>query len=101
VDTVQIEKVVLDTVITPELAQEGVAREIVRHIQEMRKEAGYEVDNKIKIWYNGQSEVLKLFGELIAKETLADAISEGLEEGADLAKEFMLEGEKLVISIKR
>jgi len=101
VNTEQVEKVVLDAKITPELAQEGKAREIVRCVQEMRKEAGFEVDNRIKIWYNGQLEVFASFGEMIAKETLADAITDGLQENGDLTKEFMLEGEKIVISIKR
>ncbi|KKU55604.1 MAG: hypothetical protein UX75_C0004G0041, partial [Candidatus Moranbacteria bacterium GW2011_GWE2_47_10] len=54
-----------------------MAREVVRFIQEMRKEAGYEVDNRIKIWYNGLSEVFSGFGELISKETLADGLNEG------------------------
>ena len=101
VDANQEEMIVLDVEITKELAQEGVAREIVRHIQEMRKEAGYEVDNRIKVCYNRQSEVFEKFNALIAKETLADSITEGICGDADLVKEIMLDEKVLSISIKR
>jgi len=95
------EEISLNTEITPELKLEGIAREIVRHIQEMRKEAGYEVDNRIKVCYTGSSEAFVKFGELIAKETLADELKEGKIEGADLEKEFDVEGEKVLIAIKK
>ncbi|EKE20100.1 MAG: hypothetical protein ACD_8C00056G0025 [uncultured bacterium] len=101
IDQNQEEKVSLNVEITPELRSEGIAREIVRHIQEMRKEAGYEVDNRIKVCYNGTSEVMEKFGELIAKETLADAISSDAIENADLTKKFESEGEAFDISIKK
>ncbi|MFZ2975666.1 MAG: class I tRNA ligase family protein, partial [Candidatus Moraniibacteriota bacterium] len=93
----------LDTEITPELKLEGQAREIVRYIQEMRKEAGYEVDNRIKVWYSGLVEVFDKFGELIAKETLADSLLIKDDQGGavDLEKEFTVDGEKLIISIKK
>jgi len=94
-------EMILDTEITEDLAQEGVAREIVRHIQEMRKEAGYDVDNRIKVCYNGKSEEFEKFNALIAKETLADAITEGVCQDADLTKELKLDEKVLVISIKR
>ncbi|NTW26833.1 MAG: isoleucine--tRNA ligase [Candidatus Moranbacteria bacterium] len=101
IDAEQIEKVLLDTVVTQELAEEGVAREIIRHIQEMRKEAGYEVDNRIKICYNRQSSVFEKFGELIAKETLADSLVKGLMDDADLTKEIELDEGKNAIAIKK
>jgi len=99
----QEEEINLDTNITEELKLEGVAREIIRHIQEMRKEAGYEVDNRIKIGYSGWSEV---FGNpelksLIAKETLADDIAEGEIEKADLQKKFDLEKKTVEITIRK
>jgi len=101
VNTEQIEKVVLETTITPELAQEGMAREIVRHIQEMRKEAGFQVDNKIQIWYKEKSAVFELFGDVIARETLAEKISEGSSDDIDLMKEFNVDGVRMEISIKK
>jgi isoleucyl-tRNA synthetase len=95
------QKIELNTEITEELKLEGAAREIIRFIQEMRKEAGYDVDNRIRIWHIGMSDVFGAFGEIIAKETLANSINEGHGEAADLVKEFAVENEKLEISIKR
>ena len=99
----QNEEIILDTNITEELKLEGVAREIVRHIQEMRKEAGYQVDNRIKVGYSGWSEVFadKNLYDMIKKETLADELKQGELENADLEKKFQIEGETISISIKK
>ncbi|MFA6184347.1 MAG: isoleucine--tRNA ligase [Parcubacteria group bacterium] len=103
--TADVLAIELDTEITPELKLEGQAREIIRFIQEMRKQAGYEVDNRIKVWYDGANEV---FGDenlrnIIAKETLADEVlsRENKSPKVDLEKEFVIDGEKIVITIKR
>jgi len=101
IDKESATEVELDTQISEELRLEGMAREMVRFIQEMRKEAGYEVDNRIKIWHDGLPEVFSAFGELISKETLADGLNEGKSDDFDLEKEFEIEGEKLTIRIKR
>jgi len=91
----------LNTEITDELRMEGQAREVVRFIQEMRKEAGYEVDNRIQVCYDGQSDVFEKFGSLITKEVLADKLSAEKLEKTDLQKEFNLDGEKIRIGICR
>jgi isoleucyl-tRNA synthetase len=93
--------VAIDPNITPELKLEGTARELVRAIQEMRKEAGYEVDNRIKVGYIGAEEVFAKFGELIAKETLANSISAGELAEADLKKEVLIDGVKYAIFVKK
>jgi isoleucyl-tRNA synthetase len=95
------ENISLNTNITPELKLEGEAREVIRFIQEMRKEAGYNVDNRIKIWYTPQSEIFDKFGPLIAKETLADEIKQEKNESFDLQKEFKIEEERILINIKK
>jgi isoleucyl-tRNA synthetase len=87
--------------ITEVLKLEGQAREIIRHIQEMRKEAGYEVDNRIGVAYVGMSEVFEKFSSLISKEVLANSLSEGKIDSADLEKEFEIDEEKLMIQIKK
>ncbi|MFA5962273.1 MAG: isoleucine--tRNA ligase [Parcubacteria group bacterium] len=97
----QEENIKLDLEITPELKLEGTARELVRAIQEMRKEAGYEVDNHIKIGYVGAEEVFTKFGDLIAKETLANAISAGELAEADLEKEVLIDEVKYGIFIMK
>jgi len=91
----------LDKEITPELKLEGQAREIVRFIQEMRKEAGYEVENHISVQFEGMDEVFEKFSDLIAKETLADSIEKGAGEGFDLKKELEVDGMKVSISVKK
>jgi len=97
----QEEEIILDTEITPELKLEGQAREVIRFIQEMRKEAGYEVDNRIEIFYSGESLVFNNFRQLIAKETLANGILSSDEVSADLKKIFEMDGEKLEIGIRK
>ncbi|MDQ1284310.1 MAG: isoleucyl-tRNA synthetase [Patescibacteria group bacterium] len=97
-----VELVGLDLEITEDLRLEGAAREVIRHIQEMRKEAGYEVDNRIQVCYSPQSVVFQKFGDLIAKETLADKLKYvEKSEDFDLQKEFVIEGQKLLINIKK
>ncbi len=94
-------KIELNTGITEDLRLEGMAREIIRSIQEMRKEAGYEVDNRIKVGYQGANEVFEKFGELIQKEVLATEIISGEISEPDLKKDLKIEGGQLKISIKR
>ena len=97
-----LENICLDLEITPELKLEGQARELIRHIQEMRKEAGYEVDNRIKIWYAEKNPVFLKFGDLIARETLADQVLlKSSAEDTDLEKEIKIGEDVFAVSIKR
>ncbi len=69
--------VVLDTAITPELMLEGIAREMVSKIQNMRKEAGFEVADKINLYYEGDGtidEVMSTFKEDIKADTLSVSV---------------------------
>jgi isoleucyl-tRNA synthetase len=95
-------RVGLNTEINHELKLEGQAREVIRHIQQMRKEAGYDVDNRIEIWYDSKSEVFEKFGDLIAKETLAEKVhSKELNPDADLEKEFEIDGGRFTVGVKK
>lgn len=73
--------VALDTTLTEDLIHEGYAREIVRHIQELRKAADYKVDSRINVNIEVLSEeelahaILSKYATYIARETLADSIS--------------------------
>ena len=65
--------VVLDTTITPELKEEGHVREVISKIQNMRKESGFEVADKIKLYVANNDmllDIIKKFEETIKKETL-------------------------------
>ncbi len=73
--------VALDTALTPELEREGVARDLIRQIQEMRKAAGYHVDDRIRLaLLNLDPEVLKGFADIIRNETLAVSIEEDIRD---------------------
>ena len=92
--------VVIDTNLTPELIEEGFVREIVSKIQTMRKEADFEVMDRIKVGFEG-SDILKGVVERNAEEiktdVLADEIVEGTFEG--YAKEWNINGEKVNIVV--
>jgi isoleucyl-tRNA synthetase len=66
--------VILNTEITDELYLEGLAREIVSKVQNLRKEKGFEIMDRITLYYSGDEDINKCFDtykELIASETLA------------------------------
>ena len=67
--------VILDTEITEDLRDEGYAREFTSKVQNMRKDSGFEVTDRINIYYEASDELnksLEKFKEEITKETLAD-----------------------------
>ena len=69
--------VALDTELNDELIAEGLVREFVNRIQNMRKDAGFEVTDKIKIKYNGSEKIISAvnsFKKYISNETLAENI---------------------------
>ena len=69
--------VVLDTTVTPELAAEGLARDVVRAVQQARKDAGLEVSDRIRLTLAGDPDAvaaIEAHRELIAGETLATSL---------------------------
>jgi isoleucyl-tRNA synthetase len=69
--------VILETTLTQELLDEGYAREFISKVQQMRKNNGYEMMDRIKIFYDGDDEIAKavnIYMDYIMKETLADAL---------------------------
>lgn len=93
----------LDTKITPELREEGIIREIIRHIQEMRKEAKLKPRDKILVGYSGDERILRILEknkEKILKEgKILDLKKKG--EEFDLEKEIKVENEKIILAIKK
>ncbi|MFH0776046.1 MAG: isoleucine--tRNA ligase [Patescibacteria group bacterium] len=65
----------LDTTITPELELEGRARDLVRIIQDLRKQADFEVSDRIELQLENADDILAKFAEYISNETLAEKIS--------------------------
>ena len=66
--------VVLDTTVTPELAEEGLARDVIRAVQQARREAGLDVSDRIRLTIGGAADALaaaRTWEELLRSETLA------------------------------
>ncbi len=95
--------VVLDTNLTPELIEEGFVRELISKIQTMRKEAGFEVMDRISVGYSGNDRIREIFEKssgIISGEILADSITEGdIPEGYQ--KEWNINGERVSLSVKK
>jgi isoleucyl-tRNA synthetase len=82
--------VALDVNVTPQLKEEGIAREFINRIQNIRKDSGFDVTDKIRVFINRQDTInsaVENFGEYIGQQTLAVevALTEGLTE-ADSVK---------------
>jgi isoleucyl-tRNA synthetase len=73
--------VVIDTGLTPELRAEGDARELQRAIQDLRKEAGLELDDRIDVWVEGLAPSVAAHLESVAPEVLADSLVVGSPDG--------------------
>ena len=94
--------VVLDTNLTPELIEEGFVREIISKIQTMRKEAGFEVMDKITVYADGNDkiqEVMKEHEDEIKSEVLADEMVLGQTEG--YVKEWNINKEAVNMGVKK
>ena len=94
--------VVLDTNLTEELLEEGFVREIVSKIQTMRKEADFEVMDRITVAYKADEKAATIFEKNkaeIAGEVLADEIIVG-ETGSHV-KEWNINGEKVTLAVTR
>ncbi len=95
----------LDARLTPELRQEGLAREAVNRIQRLRKEAGYDYSTRIVLAIDGASEVLAAVAahaEFIQRETLTRRLSVGSKlPHADLEQDLDLDGHAVTIGVQR
>ena len=94
--------VVLDTNLTPELLEEGFVREIISKIQTMRKEAGFEVMDKITIYAKGNDKVADIMTKNkdgIISEVMATDLVIGSVEGYE--KEWNINGEDVVMGVKK
>ena len=94
--------VVLDTNLTPELIEEGFVREIVSKVQTMRKEAGFEVMDKIHIYAKDNDRILELMKnhkEEIMSEVLAEDMTLGTTDG--YVKEWNINKEPVVLGVAK
>ncbi len=93
--------VALDVTITPELRAEGVARELVNRIQNLRKDSGFEVTDKVRVVIESQPEVdaaVAQYADYIAAQTLAVSVETSLQKQAS---EVELDEETLTLTVER
>ncbi len=93
--------VALDTNLTEELILEGMVRELISKLQTMRKEAGFEVMDKIRISYSGNDRIGEIFaqcGDEICSEVLATAL---LTEPVGYVKDWNINGEDVTLGVEK
>jgi isoleucyl-tRNA synthetase len=96
-------EVKLDTEITEELKLEGLAREVVRAIQDRRKKLGFNVEDRIHTRYDADGmleRAMQRHADYIKTETLSVTLALGREDGFD-GEQMMLEGDQIWIGLKR
>ncbi|MEA1958350.1 MAG: isoleucine--tRNA ligase [Chloroflexota bacterium] len=95
--------IAIDAEITPELADEGLSREVVHRIQNMRKQAGFDIADYITMYYE-RSEIidraLKGHTDYIKQETLSHDVVEGIPEDA-YKDTHKIEGQAITLGVKR
>ena len=95
--------VVYDLTITPELKREGLMREIVRHVQSARKQAGLQIDDRIVLSISSDdseiSQAVDAFADVIKSETLAVELNSVVNESEKY--DVKIEGKLVEISLKK
>ena len=96
--------VAIDTIITPDLKAEGLAREVVRRIQAQRKNADFNIEDRITTWYAAEGELAEVFetwGEYIQAETLTTQLVAGEPPPEAFVEEHKIEGAAVTIGVKQ
>jgi len=96
--------VAIPTEIPPELAAEGIAREIVRRLQTMRRSAGFDIADHIVTYYQGEAYVGKVMGDFsdyIKQETLSRQLIEGVSGEDVFTESFKLSGYDISLGVKK
>ena len=96
--------VAVDSRVTDDLRKEGLARELSHRIQNLRKDAGFEITDRIITYYHGPAEideVMGLYSEYICQETLSEGLVAGLPEDGAGSEPQKVEGMDVLLSVKR
>ncbi|MEA3464114.1 MAG: isoleucine--tRNA ligase [Patescibacteria group bacterium] len=98
-------KVKLDTTLTVELKQEGIKRELVRFINNLRKQSEMTIQDRARIYWECENkeikQVIKSYKQDILKDTLADDIIIGLKDDTDIKKEVKIDGRQIILGVKK
>ncbi len=96
--------VALDTNVTPELRVEGLAREFVRHVQDLRKSAGFDIADRIFTYYAASenlAKAVKTFADYIKGETLSVDLVPGAAPANAASVKDEFDGEQVTIAVSR
>jgi isoleucyl-tRNA synthetase len=96
--------VAIDTELTTELIEEGLAREFVNRIQNMRKDAGFDVTDRIKIFFDGSEKLVDAvisFNKYVSNETLAESINRGKGKDGNNKQEWKIGEFDCIIKIEK
>lgn len=94
----------IDSALTPELKAEGLAREVVRRIQDMRKKARFNIEDRISTCYQAQGTLADVFvtwGEYIKSETLTTQLLNAPPIEGSFVEEHKIDGETLTLAVKQ
>lgn len=104
VQSVEGSTVALDATLTKDLLLEGISREIVNRIQNLRKQADYDVTDRIRVEYATSGvirESLGEYAEVVRNETLALELHPADEPAGDLVESFEIEDQVITIGVRR
>lgn len=97
--------VAVDVTLTPELAREGLARDLVRRVQALRKEAGFQIDDRIVTYCDADEElsaIVEEWGDYIQAETLSQELVSGpMPATVDQQVSLKLGGHPLTLGVRR
>ena len=96
--------VVLDTSLTDDLIREGYAREVISKLQNMRKDAGFEVTDRIKVTGQGDESVesaMRAYQDMIEKGVLAVAVEYGPAPDGAFSQDCDINGKKMALSVRK
>ncbi|MDE2787893.1 MAG: isoleucine--tRNA ligase [Chloroflexota bacterium] len=96
--------VAVDAQITPELADEGLARELAHRIQNLRKSARFEITDRIVTYFDGPDDVARVMtihGDYIKQETLSDDLFDSVPEDAAKSETAQIEGMEVTLGVRR
>ena len=96
--------VAINSTLTPELRQEGLARELVRRIQDMRKKAAFNIEDRISTWYQAEGDLAEVFttwGAYIAAETLTTHLQSGPAPAGAYTETHDIDGQSILLAVQR
>jgi isoleucyl-tRNA synthetase len=96
--------VAIDTTLTPELLREGIARDVVRALNNMRKEAGFDISDRILVAYKADGEAaaaIRDFSDYIQQETLSVQLDPGTMQNPTFESRIDLGREDVLIALRR